>query len=450
MNSAGSLRDKFLGHIGELSLVEHADRVLLAVSGGVDSMVMLSLFSTLHYDVGVAHCNFQLRGEEAEEDELMVEKEAKRLGMPYYNIRFDTREEMDRTGESVQMAARRLRYAWFDSLCVQYGYTVIAIAHHADDSVETFFINLFRGTGLRGLTGIGVTNGRIIRPLLFCTRKEIVDYAHQHHVQFREDSSNRSTKYLRNKIRLGLIPRIREINPRFTELMSSNIHRLTEAQLFINRSIERMRNEIVERNGDEYVIDPSKIDPEYPIGYVIYELMKMDGFKGYVIDSLCQTLHKHQSGKRFYSKDKVAWIDRGRIIVTPIGDDDMCEVVVPKGKHKAYCGNKILFFDELSIDDLETTTVPPNVALLDMDKLSFPLMLRRWKEGDSFTPIGMTGHKKVSDLLIDQKISVAEKKRQFVVESAGQIVWVVGLRIDDSVKITSRTENILRIVSDIV
>ena len=199
---------------------------------------------------------------------------AEKLGVPHYNIRFDTLREMERTGESVQMAARRLRYDWFDSLCDEHGYTHIAIAHHGDDSVETFFINLLRGTGLRGLTGISVTNGRLIRPLLFSTRKEILDYALQKKIPFREDSSNASTKYLRNKIRLGIVPRIKEISPQFTETMTSNVERLTAAQGFIDRGMALLRQQVVLSRGDVHTIEVDRIDPMLPVQFVVYELLR--------------------------------------------------------------------------------------------------------------------------------------------------------------------------------
>ena len=244
-----ALPEAFEHYIEENRLLTRDDRVLLTVSGGVDSMVMLSLFARCGYCVGVAHCNFQLRGAESDEDEVLVADEAARLGAVCYNRRFDTQAEMERTGESMEMAARRLRYAWFEELRREHGYTAIAVAHHADDSVETFFINLLRGTGLRGLTGISQQMGRIVRPLMFASRKEILEYAVANKIRFREDSSNRSTKYLRNKVRLGLIPRIREINPKFTSLMQRNIARLTEAQRFIDRAIERIRTEAVTSDG---------------------------------------------------------------------------------------------------------------------------------------------------------------------------------------------------------
>lgn len=231
------------------------------------------------------------------------------------------------------MAARRLRYGWFDKLCDEHGYDKIAIAHHADDSVETFFINLIRGTGLRGLTGIHVVNGRLIRPLLFSTRREIVDYALANKIPYREDSSNASTKYLRNKFRLGIVPRIKEISPQFTETMTSNVERLTSAQSFIDRGIELIRQHAVRTEGDRTVIEMSLIDPLLPLHFVIFELMRGMGFNGEVIDSLGRAFAEgHGSGKRFFSKDSVAYIDRGRIIVTPIPDDESCETLVTPGR----------------------------------------------------------------------------------------------------------------------
>ncbi len=450
------LLEKFQNYIRENELVTPAERVLLTVSGGVDSMVMLSLFARSGYTIGVAHCNFQLRGAESDEDEMLVKDEAARYEIPFYNMRFDTKAEMERTGESVQMVARRLRYDWFNKLCAEQGYDAIAIAHHADDSVETFFINLLRGTGLRGLTGIHVVNGRIIRPLLFASRRDILDYAHAEQIPFREDSSNRSTKYLRNKVRLGLIPRIREINPKFTEQMCANIERLTDAQLFISRGMERIRAEVVERQNGLSVIDPGKIDPDFPVNFVIYELLNTYGFKGDVIDSLCRAMRHDATGKRFYSKENVAYIDRGKIIVAPIEEGDACAVELKEGMTKVYCGNSVLYLEELDIDDIDTFAQPENVALLDRDKLAFPLVVRRWNEGDSFVPFGMTGRKKVSDFLIDAKVSMAEKQRQFVVvngqggENEGQIVWLVGRRIDDRFKLDSKIENVLKITREVL
>ena len=446
-----NLIETFQRYIEENSLAMHDDRILLTVSGGVDSMVMLSLFTRCGYRVGVAHCNFQLRGTESDEDEVLVEEEAKKYGVEFYNKRFETKAEMERTGESMEMAARRLRYAWFDALSHEHGYTAVAIAHHADDSIETFFINLLRGTGLRGLTGISTQVGKIIRPLLFASRREILEYAVQNRIPFREDSSNRSTKYPRNKIRLGLIPRIREINPKFTSLMSRNLARLTDAQLFINHGIERIRGEAVTSEAGIDTIRLDRIDPAFPQGFVIYELLSSGyGFKGDVIDSLCHALEQGATGRRFYAREHVACIDRGRIVVAPVAPDDACLTTVPKGALRSYCGNSVLYYEYCDIDTIKNFGVPEHIAQIDADRLQFPLTLRRWQEGDWFVPFGMTGRKKVSDFLVDAKVSVAEKQRQFVLVSGGEIAWLVGRRIDDRYRLTPETENVLRITKEIV
>ena len=446
-----SLTDAFSHYIEENHLVTHDDRILLTVSGGVDSMVMLSLFTRCGYSVGVAHCNFQLRGAESDEDEVLVEQQAAKFGIPFYNRRFETAAEMERTGESMEMAARRLRYAWFNDLSAEHGYSAIAIAHHADDSIETFFINLLRGTGLRGLTGISTQVGKVIRPLLFASRKEILEYAVQHRIPFREDSSNRSTKYLRNKIRLGLIPRIREINPKFTELMRGNLERLTDAQLFINHGIERIHALVVEHRDGIDTIYPERIDPAFPQQFVIYELLNSSyGFKGDTVDALCRALKQGATGKRFYARDRVAVIDRGRIVVAPIAPDDACICQVERGALRSYCGNAVLYYEYCNIDEIRNFGVPPHIAQVDADRLRYPLTLRRWREGDWFIPYGMTGRKKVSDFLIDAKVSVPEKQRQFVLLSGDEIVWLVGRRIDDRYRLTHDTENVLRITKEIV
>lgn len=443
-----TLANRFQEYINHHQLLNGKEKILLAVSGGVDSMVMLHLFATCGYNIGVAHCNFMLRGNESNEDEGLVSRQADKLNVPLYNTRFATQQEMERSGESVQIVARRLRYIWFEELSVKHKYETIAIAHHADDSIETFFINLLRGTGIKGLTGIHSINNKLIRPLLFASRKEILDYAHTYKIEFREDSSNKSTKYLRNKIRLGLIPRIKEMSRNFTGMMSENIHRITQAQLYINKSIEVLRKNIEVEEGGISTIYPDRIEEGYPIGFVIYELMTRYGFKALVTNDLCKSLERGVSGKRFYSPDWVAVIDRGNIVISKIDENDDIEIEIPLNKTKIYCSNFVLYIEYLNIDDIETLQQPENVAILDLDKLQFPLKLRKWKNGDSFMPIGMSGHKKVSDYLIDSKISFAEKSRQFVLMSGDQISWLVGRRIASKFKIDKKSENILRITKE--
>jgi tRNA(Ile)-lysidine synthase len=443
------LIERFQEYVNRQNLFTRQDKILLTVSGGVDSMVLMSLCVNSGYNVGVAHCNFSLRGQESDEDEIMVQETARRYGIECYNKRFDTQGEMERTGESMEMAARRLRYEWFYELCDKYNYTVIAIAHHIDDSIETFFINMLRGTGLRGLTGISNRIGRVVRPLMFATRKEILDYALHKHITFREDSSNRSTKYLRNKIRLGLIPRLKEINPRFAFMMNQNVARLTATQQFIDSAIDNIFERAARIEGDVCTIEVDKIVDVRTRSFVIYEILSSRfGFKGDVVDTLCKALDNDSAGRRFYSRSHVAYIDRGNIVVTRIEEQDPCEIMVNKGQQRAYCGNSVLYFEVCDVDSLPTYNVADNIALLDAEKVTYPLTLRRWSDGDSFTPYGMNGSKKVSDYLIDRKVSMAEKSRQFVLLSDGEIAWLVGRRIAHQFRITDKTEWVLRITKE--
>ena len=443
------LIERFQEYVNRQNLFTRQDKILLTVSGGVDSMVLMSLCVNSGYNVGVAHCNFSLRGQESDEDEIMVQETARRYGIECYNKRFDTQGEMERTGESMEMAARRLRYEWFYELCDKHNYTVIAIAHHIDDSIETFFINMLRGTGLRGLTGISNRIGRVVRPLMFATRKEILDYALHKHITFREDSSNRSTKYLRNKIRLGLIPRLKEINPRFAFMMNQNVARLTATQQFIDSAIDNIFERAARIDGDVCTIEVDKIVDVRTRSFVIYEILSSRfGFKGDVVDTLCKALDNDSTGRRFYSRSHVAYIDRGNIVVARIEEQDPCEIMVNKGQQRAYCGNSVLYFEVCDVDSLPTYNVADNIALLDAEKVTYPLTLRRWSDGDSFTPYGMNGSKKVSDYLIDRKVSMAEKSRQFVLLSDGEIAWLVGRRIAHQFRITDKTEWVLRITKE--
>ncbi|MBQ3583020.1 MAG: tRNA lysidine(34) synthetase TilS [Alistipes sp.] len=445
------LIDKFQEYVTREKLFTPKDKILLTVSGGVDSMVLMSLCVNSGYTVGVAHCNFSLRGAESDEDEILVQEHARKYGIECYNRRFDTVGEMERTGESMEMAARRLRYTWFAELCEEHGYTVIAVAHHIDDSIETFFINLLRGTGLRGLTGIHQQVGRVVRPLMFATRKEIVEYALHKHIPYREDSSNKTTKYLRNKIRLGLTPRIREINPRFPFIMSRNIERLMAAQRFIDGAIDHIYADAVSDDGGIITINIDRITDADTREFVIYEILSSRfGFKGDVVDGLCRALQNETTGRRFYSRSHVAYVDRGNIVVAEVSDEDSCQVSVKQSQQRAYCGNAVLYFEVVDVDSLPTYNVADNVALLDADKVEFPLTLRRWSEGDTFIPFGMTGRKKVSDFLIDGKVSMAEKGRQFVLISGSEIAWLVGRRIADPFRITDQTERVLRITKEII
>lgn len=446
-----ALLKAFEKYVERHELFSHEDKILLTVSGGVDSMVMLSIFVRLGYNIGVAHCNFSLRGEESDNDTAMVLQECEKLDIVCHNIRFNTTEEMARTGESMEMTARRLRYEWFYKLCEEEGYNVIAVAHHANDSIETFFINLLRGTGLRGLTGINRQYGRVVRPLLYATRKDILEYALRNHIPYREDSSNRSTKYLRNKIRLGLLPLLQEINPKFTPLMRGNLYRLNDAQRFIDVAIDGIRATALHSENGIDTIDVAAIDSKYPCEFVIYELLNSSyGFKGDVVEELHRALKQGATDRRFYSRDYVAYLDRGRIMVTRIEEDDDCEVIVDRDDMRSYCGNSVLYYEHTDIDNINAYNLPSNVALLDESKLQYPLRLRRWREGDTFIPFGMAGRKKVGDFLTDTKVPIVERKRQFVLLSGEDIVWVVGRRTDERYRLGPHTESVLKVKKETI
>lgn len=445
-----SLVESFKEYVASNGLLAHGDRVLLAVSGGVDSMVLMRLMSDAGYRFAVAHCNFQLRGAESDGDELLVEQEAARYGVAYHSTRFDTEGVMAETGESMEMAARRLRYAWFEELCERHDYDVVAVAHHLDDSIETHFINMLRGTGLRGLTGIAVHNRRVVRPLMFATREAILEFANVNNVPFREDSSNASTKYLRNRIRHEIVPKLREINPQFASIMRRNMSRLDEAQCFIDASIALIKERVLSVEGGAHVLRVDRIVATMPRNFVIYEILNSEfGFNASVVDDICRAIDRGTSGRRFHSHDMQAVVDRDRIIVVRRGvRTEGCVCTVEQGV-ESLCFNDTLFrFEYLDIDDVGTLNQGANVALVDADRLTFPLCVRVWQSGDAFVPFGMRNHKKVSNFLVDNKVLIVDKERQLLLLSGDDVVWLVGRRIDHRFSITNQTKRVLRVSAE--
>lgn len=434
--------EKFCEYVANRRLLGESDRVLVAVSGGIDSMTLLDLMRrSLVGRIGAAHCNFGLRGEESDGDQRLVEAYCRDHGIPLHVERFETEAEARASGESIQMAARRLRYEWFESLCERFGYDRVAIAHHADDSAETFFINLLRGTGLRGLTGIGDRRGRIVRPLLFARRDDIAAYAASVGVPYREDSTNATLKYLRNRLRHDILPRLESASGnRFSRTMEENIVRLQQTQRFVDLYVDRLRARAFVRPEE---IDPAALDAECR-AFELYELLRPYGFASETVADLAELLEEDGSrgavtlsGKRFESLRWEAVVDRGRILLTerrvePFRDERLAEDD-PR-------------IEWLSPSDLpDSLAAPSNVAYLTADALKFPLLLRRWREGDWFIPLGMVGQKKVSDFLVDAKVSVPDKARQGVLVSGETIVWLVGRRIDDRYKVRQDARRVVRI-----
>ena len=409
-------------------------------------MVLMSLAREAGYRFAVAHCNFHLRGEESDGDELLVEREVRKMGVPYHVTHFDTYGEVASTGDSIEMVARRLRYAWFDELCDANGYSAVVIAHHIDDSIETHFINMLRGTGARGLAGIASRNGRVVRPLLFATREEIEAYASQNNIPFRVDSSNMSMKHLRNRVRHEVVPMLKGLNPHFTTIMQRNMTHLGQAQSFIDASMAIIKRAVLSEDRGVFRIDVVAIDASFPRNFVIYEILSSEfGFRREMVTDICVALDNGVTGRRFFAVDRVAVVDRDAILVMPIAEDDDVEIKVDNDAVSATLGGVKFSFDMLAMADVATLNQGADVALLDADRVTFPLTIRRWREGDAMVPFGMAGRKKISDMLIDAKVSLVEKREQYLLLSDGDVTWLVGRRIDNRYAVRKDTLRVLRV-----
>lgn len=438
------IRKEFKAFVDEQRLFSKDDRILLALSGGVDSVVLAELLLELGYTFSAAHCNFHLRGEESNRDAEFVIKWAERKKVKLFVQDFDTYAYMQEKGISLEMAARELRYSWFENLMQENQIDYLLTAHHADDSAETFFINLLRGTGIAGLHGILPKNGNIIRPLLFATRKSILDYAELKNIQFVEDSTNSETKFLRNKIRHRVIPMLKEISPDFDSIIRKNIERLRDTETIFRSAIEKVKDEIIIREKENIKISIAELQSLNPMGIYLYEILSDYGFNESVVNNVSMVLDA-ESGKRFYSKTHCLLKDREYLLIYPIEkeetetnysiDAEITSIIEPfKAKIEV-------------LKDLNFISVPKkaNVAMLDMDLLNFPLELRHWKQGDSFVPFGMRKKKKLSDFFTSNKYSLLDKERQWLLCSGDEIVWVVGKRIDDRFKISNSTKSVLKI-----
>lgn len=438
------IRKEFKAFVDEQRLFSKDDRILLALSGGVDSVVLAELLLELGYTFSAAHCNFHLRGEESNRDAEFVIKWAERKKVKLFVQDFDTYAYMQEKGISLEMAARELRYSWFENLMQENQIDYLLTAHHADDSAETFFINLLRGTGIAGLHGILPKNGNVIRPLLFATRKSILDYAELKNIQFVEDSTNSETKFLRNKIRHRLIPMLKEISPDFDSIIRKNIERLRDTETVFRNTVENVKDEIIIRENENIKISIAELQSLNPMGIYLYEILSDYGFNESVVNNVSMVLDA-ESGKRFYSKTHCLLKDREYLLIYPIEkeeteteysiDAEITSIIEPfKAKIEV-------------LKDLNFISVPKkaNVAMLDMDLLNFPLELRHWKQGDSFVPFGMRKKKKLSDFFTSNKYSLLDKERQWLLCSGDEIVWVVGKRIDDRFKISNSTKSVLKI-----
>ncbi len=433
---------KIRRYIEEQNLITKSDRILIGISGGKDSMCLMSVLIKLGYRVDLAHCNFMLRGEDSNQDELFVAEYAQKHHLKYHCIRFNTKEYASKHKLSTQMAARALRYDWFEELSEQYGYSKIAIAHHADDITETFFINLIRGTGLDGLTGIKAQNGKLIRPLLPLSREDIEKYIEEHKIPFREDASNASTKYLRNKIRHLILPEFRAISESFNQTLIENIDHLNDAKVIVDTEISKLRHQLLKTENKRILINIDEVLKINHLEIYLYEILKPYHFSKDTVKNLCNGLSK-TSGKQFFSDTHQIIKDRTQLILTPISKSKSLGQEILIERHTKTIQTPLKLDLEISTD----TSINPSplVARLDLDQLQFPLKLRKWKAGDSFIPLGMKQKQKVSDFLINNKVSLYEKEQTYVLTSNEIIVWLVGLRIDNRFKIRKQTKNVLQI-----
>lgn len=416
-------------------------RVLLAVSGGRDSVTLLDLMGRAGYRVGVAHCNFHLRPGDCDRDEAFVRQLSEDRGVPCYVAQFDTKEYASDNRLSVEEAARNLRYKFFDEVREREGYDLVATAHHRDDAIETFFINLLRGTGIGGLHGMPIRNGYIVRPLLCYGRDEIDAYVARHRLSYVEDITNSQTLYLRNKIRHELLPKFRELSPSFDSVMESNMRHLADADIIYRMAIDRIQRNMVTDNGNETVFDIEKLLGLKPIETVLFELLRLYGFNSSVVEQVVASLEA-QSGKRFFSSSHRLIKDREKLVVTKLSDhhEESCTI---NEDDKSVLGGTLAM--SVVAYDGAKPRLSRNEAWFDRDGLVFPLQLRRWREGDRFRPFGMKGTRLVSDLFSDLKLSLDEKERAWILcNGDGTIIWVVGYRASHYAVVGKSTSQIVK------
>jgi tRNA(Ile)-lysidine synthase len=435
--------DEFLNYIQNNNLFNRKDRLLLAVSGGIDSMVMAHLFLKLGTNSGIAHCNFCLRDVESDLDEEFVKNFAGENRIPIYTVRFNTKAHSVTKRISVQMAARELRYDWFEKIRKENDYDFIAVAHNLNDNIETLLINLTRGTGLTGLTGMKPLSNKIVRPLLFASRKKIEEYCSYHQIPFHEDKTNDESKYNRNKIRHLVIPVLKEINPSVEQTLNETAGRLAGIDEFLSGYIDGLRTRISVVKENTTVFNIEKLMNLQVGETVIFELFAPFGIKGSKSDDLGRLL-TGKTGKQIFTRSHRIVRNRNELIVSPLENEP------PEYHELSVIEDFLKVPGILSADILDVSTnykIPDNqnIAYLDLDKISFPVVIRRWEKGDYFFPLGMNHKKKLSDYFVDSKISRIKKEKILILESEGKIVWVIGERLDERFKVSDSTSKILSI-----
>ena len=422
--------EKFQNYIESQHLINKGDRILVALSGGVDSMVLAELLRLSGYDITFAHCNFHLRGIESDGDEQFVREYAERVGVKLFVRQFDTLEYVETQKISVEMAARELRYTWFNDMINASG-QLLALAHHADDQIETFFINILRGSGIKGLKAMQPRNGLYIRPLLWASREEIKQFAIENGIQWREDSTNNDTVYLRNKIRHDLMPVFDSIKPEAREKILESVNHLASENQLYRELLKEKLAQIETVDGVLHSIKKCHFEPQ-----LLFEWLRPFGFSFSQCESILASLDS-EPGKEFYSAKYQLVIEKDSIDIFPI---ELTDNLLTPGL--SYSKQPVRTTHALSL----LITDNPNIAQLDFDKLKFPLRVRHWWHGDRFHPLGLKGTKLVSDFFNDNGFTTFQKRNtQIITDSEGEIVWIVGYRIDDRFKITEKTKTIYEI-----
>ena len=425
-------------YIGTNRLLKNGSTVIVGVSGGADSTALLKVLLALGYRCIAVHCNFHLRGAESDRDQKFVEDLCHSLGVELITYGYDTASYARQKGISIEMAARELRYADFEKAMQECGASAICIAHHRDDSVETLLLNLIRGTGLRGLTGIKSKNGHIIRPMLCVSRHEIEEYLKEIDQPYITDSTNLETDYTRNKIRLELLPLIRRINPSADSSIESTALHLQQAYAFYNQAIEQALAEVVTGDESNLTINIARLKAVPSVQALLFEILSPLGFNDAQITAVEASLDS-QTGTGFTSATHRIIKDREAFIVTPIETTAFTPVALSghSGESVELPDGKVITITTASADT--PISASPSIATFDADLIDGPLSIRPWKEGDWFIPFGMKGRKLISDYLTDSKISAAERKKQLVVTQGNDIIWVVGLRSDNRYRIDKNT-----------
>jgi len=434
--------NEFLTFINKQNLIQPSQKVLLAVSGGMDSVVMCDLFSKAKLNFAIAHCNFGLRGEESNEDEMFVKKLSIKYKVPFFVTTFQTTDFAENEKISTQMAARILRYEWFEKIRTQHQFDYIATAHHQNDVLETVLLNLTKGTGIAGLHGIRVKNGHIIRPVLFAEKESIFEYVVENQIIWREDSSNESNKYQRNLIRNEVVPLLKQINPNLENTIQQTIERISAVEDIFEQEMEMLRKQITWSDSQAIYVNYKAIQTLSQPVIKLAELLKPYNFSYQQSQDIVEAFDK-EAGKMFLTPTHTLVKDRTELVITPKNLQAFTSKTIETNNVVVEFGDRMLNIGEFT--EIEEDFVVPTakkLACLDADKIRFPLQLRKWKEGDWFCPLGMNKKKLISDFLIDQKVPLNLKKEVYLLTSNGSIVWVIGFRIDDRFKVTEKTTKV--------